>query len=245
MLGWDRGNLMTIAIRKLIIPVTQRKIFQGQSVNILAQIVDSGVTDTLLDPLSLPTLTVFDPVNLAITTESSMLKISTGLYAFTQGTNSTNPIGTYTASFTVFNNTDAARITGTSIFDIIQTSTFLTVFTDLSVLEIKDQSNVSHFWYIARGQLLVNQLTSPTVDGFRTVSVTPAIVPYWLEIEAFNDSTPMFMYPHTTGELIIIDTSAPAIGTGFDVGTGLLMASLDTNSYFIKAHSGGFHVIEL
>lgn len=82
-------------------------------------------------------------------------------------------------------------------------------------LEIKDQVQVSWFWYpVFDGHILAGgNIPSEPSTGYDAIPITPAIVPYWVEILDQNLVT-WYLYPdNLTGFTRARDT-APAIGTG-------------------------------
>lgn len=116
---------------------------------------------------------------------------------------------------------------------------------DFDYLCIQDQSNVTWYAWIVLGQILAIDATTPTQLGLTPNDITPVTVPHWLKIET-DDSPGVFryVYPDDVTRTWVVDTVAPAVGTEFDVGTGLAMESIDGIIYTIKALSIQQYLIE-
>ena len=82
-------------------------------------------------------------------------------------------------------------------------------------LEIKDQVNVSWYWYpVFDGHILAGgNIPSEPSTGYEAIPITPLIVPYWVEV-LDQALVTWYLYPdNLTGFTRARDT-APTIGTG-------------------------------
>ncbi len=199
---------MTIAIRKLSVPQHLQVIAQGQTVVIFAEIVDDGIVSTLLDPINIPLISIFNPSGTALVTDTAMSYVSLGVYKYEFQTSSLNALGLYTVNVTAVHQSAVARVEGVVAFKIIKTST-LSTFT---YFKIKDQNNVVWYWYIASDNTLASSPTIPASLGKQAVEVTIAVTPSWLEI---NNPTPAlrYVYPDLTG-VATVSAVQPAVGSG-------------------------------
>ena len=208
MPGWEIDK-MTIAIRKVILPREHQKVAGGQTIQAEIEVVAGDIAPILTDPTEVPVFSLFDPVGSSLLTDVTMTKVSTGRYKRLYQTLANSTIGLYTASFTVTHFTESARLEKVGLFLISRTSTLAT----FSYLAIKDQNGVVWYWYIA----LDNTLSAPnpaipSALGKQAISVTPAVVPSWLEI---NNPTPSlrYVFPALTGEATVSATQ-PSVGSG-------------------------------
>lgn len=122
---------------------------------------------------------------------------------------------------------------------------------DIDFIAIKDQNDEIHWLYLVQGPTpFMTEATGDfESDAFDeevfTVAappelnandITPETIPYWLEITAADDAATLYLYPLYDGT-IFVDTSPPAIGTGYDVGDGLFMRGLDGVRWRLSAIS--------
>jgi len=95
---------------------------------------------------------------------------------------------------------------------------------------VRDQASIIWYWSVGRTLDVLFDTIAPVVSafGFVAVSLTPATIPYWIQVDAAdNVATQLFIFPaENTGDLLV-DTIAPPIGTGYDAGLGLDVRSLD------------------
>lgn len=217
---------MTIAIRHLNMPRQHRYIAQGQSVNIIVEVIDAGVQSTLLDPMHIPTLSLFDPNDTQLLNDVEMSYMSKGLYRYTYRTTMSNILGVYTVNVTALNTDDAARLERVSVFKIYRATTLAT----FTYLIIKDQTGVLWYWFVnTAGELnSVPAIPSSFAKQVSAIPLTP--IPSWLQI---NNPTPAirYVYPSIAGEVTVTATQ-PSIGTG-NVGSPTFV-SVNGISYVIS-----------
>lgn len=99
----------------------------------------------------------------------------------------------------------------------------------LEYLRIKDQSDVIWYWFSGRNLDLVFFNALPTIIdfGFVGTDLTPVIIPYWLQVDATDSlATQIYIYPSDIDGTPFVDIVPPAIGTGYDIGTGLTFKAL-------------------
>lgn len=215
---------MTVAIRQIIIPRHHRLIHSGQAVNVMAQVIDSGLVDQLVDTDEPPIFTLFNPAGTRVVDFQPMERVQLGLYNKTYQTAVEDTVGNYTGSFQVKYGEAYARLEKIFLFKITKQTEFFAV----NYLGIKDQSDAIWYWFLdSVGNLVVKDTIPNFLDlGGQPVGVTPATIPYWLQVDAVDaPATQLYMYPvEDTGE-VFIDTAPPAVGTGYDVGAGLTLAN--------------------
>src|SRR5947207_5477959 len=114
---------MTVAIRQLRVPREHRLITQGQSVEIIVDVADVGLTSILLDSSSVPVISLYDPNGNSLASDAAMLQLSKGIYSYTYQTSALNALGIYTATLTVVDSSGVARVDNVAVFKIIKTST--------------------------------------------------------------------------------------------------------------------------
>lgn len=83
----------------------------------------------------------------------------------------------------------------------------------LDYYRIKDQSNAIWYWWLngETGQVVISD-AAPNFAHTIEEDITPVTIPYWLELED-ETATTRYVYPHTTGQIVVSDTE-PAVGTG-------------------------------
>jgi hypothetical protein len=192
---------MTVAIRRIIVPRHHRKISQGQAVHIMAQFVDTGVIESLLDPSGVARLSLYNPAGTAIVTEAAMTNVSTGVRGYTYQTLPTDAAGAYAVSISVEHASYFARVDKAIAFVITRTSFFSTV----TYLAMRDQNSVTWYYYVLPDKTLEISSTVPTFMG-HLVSAAIATVPFWIQIGS------MYIYPLTDGTLDV--TGSQPTGTG-------------------------------
>lgn len=208
-------NSMTVAISQLAVPRYHRQIPQGQSVFIIAEVRDVALVSTLLDPTSVPVVSIFDPDEVALVTDVPMVQISTGKYGYVFQTTTDHDAGVYTATVTVVNGAEVARVEKVVVFKIIRTTTLVS----FTYLAIQDEDNVVWYWFVGSDNTLWTSLTVPIVVGKQAVPWPLAIVPHWLEID--NAAAELrYVYPSVAGEPTV-NAVQPAVGTGM-VGSPML-----------------------
>ena len=199
---------MSITIRKLIVPRHQRIIAQGQSVTLIAEIADVTVTSILTDPANVPLVSIFNPSGTALVTDTSMSRLSLGLFSYTFPTAALHPVGAYTISVTVVHDTSVARLERVTAF-VIKKTTTLAAFT---YLIMQDQTGVLWYWFIAVDNTLNSLPAIPVVLGKQALSIPLLTVPRWLQIN--NASAAIrYVYPAIDGTVTVSDTQ-PAVGSG-------------------------------
>ena len=199
---------MSITIRKLIVPRHQRLISQGQSVTLIAEIADVAVTSILTDPTNVPLVSIFNPSGTAIITDTSMSRLSLGLFSYIFSTTALHPVGVYTISVTVVHSAFAARLERVTAF-VIKKTTTLAVFT---YLVIADQTGVLWYWYIAADNTLNSLPSIPVVLGKQSAAISLTPVPRWLQIN--NASAAIrYVYPAVDGTATVSSTQPP-VGSG-------------------------------
>ena len=227
---------MTLAIRKLIIPREHRFIAQGQSVNIVVEIADVELTSVLVNPTSVPVISVYNPSGTALVTEATMTNISTGKYSYSLQTTTSNPVGDYTATVMAVTGIQVARLERKHVFSIKKATTLIT----FSYLIIKDQSGVLWYWYIANDNTLAVSNAIPVITGKQALVISLSVVPSWLEI---NNPTPAlrYVYPSLTGDATVSATQ-PTVGSGnvgsptfVSAGTGSFKIALNVSDEVILA----------
>ena len=183
-------------------------IAQGQTVTIIAEIVDVDVTATLLDPVNVPVISVYNPAGTALVTDAVMTKLSLGVYKYEYQTTSANAAGIYTVSVTVVHIDEVARLERVVAFKIVRSSTLAT----FNYVAVKDQNGVVWYWYIASDNTLAVSATVPSSLGKQAAAIVIAITPSWLEI---NNPTPAlrYVYPALTGDATVSSTQ-PTVGSG-------------------------------
>jgi len=202
---------MTIAIRKVLVPRFHRKVSQGQSVNIVIELVDAGYSSPLFDPSSIPIIYIYDPLENLVVDAGTMIKVDVGRYSYRFQTDINSVVGIYKCTFNAVNGSDLAIIEKISTFEIILATSLSTL--SFSYLAIKDQNNVVWYWYIDIDNTLNAPNPSiPTSLGKVPISVTPIVVPNWLELE---NPTPevRYVYPDLDGT-VLVSSSEPAVGSG-------------------------------
>ena len=216
---------MTLAIRKLLIPREHRFIAQGQSVNIVVEIADVELTSVLVNPTSVPVISVYDPSGTALVTEATMTNVGTGKYSYTLQTTTSNPVGDYTATVMAVTGTQVARLERKHVFSIKKATTLIT----FSYLIIKDQDGVLWYWYVANDNTLAVSSVIPVITGKQALAISLSVVPSWLEI---NNPTPAlrYVYPELTGDATV-SAVQPSIGSG-NVGSPT----------FVSAGTGSFKI---
>lgn len=199
---------MTVAIRKLTVPRQMQLIAQGQTVVIVAEIVDTDVTAVLLDPVNIPVISIYNSVGTAVVTDAVMTKLSTGVYKYEFQTTMSSVVGVYTVNITAVHIDEVARVERVVAFKIVRSSTLAT----FNYLAIKDQNAVVWYWYIASDNTLAVSSTIPTSLGKQAAAIIIAVTPSWLEI---NNPTPAlrYVYPTLTGDPLA-QAAQPAVGTG-------------------------------
>jgi hypothetical protein len=201
---------MTVAIRALTVPRMHRRVYQGQSVNIMATIEDAGVTTPLLDIPDPPTIHVFNPSDVKIVDSKVMTRIATAIFMQTVQT-ANQPLGVYTASVIAHYGADIAVVEKEVVFKIVRTvlSTELPVF---NVLAIKDQSGAIWYWWIAADDTIDWDDQQPVIPGYQGVDISTVFIPFWLQ--GLNpDAVLRYLYPSLDGAPTVSATQ-PAVGTG-------------------------------
>ena len=199
---------MSIIIRKLIVPRHQRLIPQGQSVTIMAEVADAGLTSVLADPTNVPLLSVFNPSGVALVTDTSMTRVSLGLFSYIFPTTASNPIGVYTINVTVVHNTSVARLERVTAFVVKKTTTLAT----FTYLVIADQTDVLWYWFIAADNTLNSLPAIPVVLDKQSLSIPLLTVPRWLQIN--NASAAIrYVYPAIDGT-VTVSATQPSVGSG-------------------------------
>lgn len=206
---------MTVGISQLAVPRYHRQIPQGQTVLIITEVRDVALTSVLLDPTSVPVISVFDPDDIALATDVPMMQISTGKYSYAFQTTTDHDVGPYTATVTVVNGIEVARVEKSVVFKIIKGSTLVS----FTYLAIQDQTNVVWYWFVGSDNTLWSSLTVPVIAGKQAVPWPLAVVPHWLEIDNAGGDL-RYVYPSVAGEPTV-DAAQPAVGTGM-VGSPLL-----------------------
>lgn len=204
---------MTIAIRSLTVPREHRLISQGQTVVILATIANVGLQSSLLDPVYVPLISIFDPDDVTLINAQPMTQLSTGVYLYNFETTQAHDLGIYTATVTAVNlnldnEPEAARLDKVVVFKIIRASDFTT----FTYLGIKDQSNIVWYWYVAADNTLASSATIPVSIGQLAVPLSLVTVPSWLQISNPTPET-RYVYPSLAGEPTVTDTQPP-VGSG-------------------------------
>lgn len=205
---------MTIAFRRVILPRYHDKIVTGASVSVLAEIVNSGIIDTLVDPTSPPVISIFDSTNVQMVIDQPMTRVSIGLYNYDYRTPFMSPLGVYTGNLSAVYNQNVARLEMVSLFKTVrvggESDTPITL-TDVTYLIMRDQTGVLWYVYINVNRDLMIIPTVPTFALRNAVSLN--VIPvYWIEIDN-TVPLPRYIYPDITGSLHITDTQ-PLIGTG-------------------------------
>lgn len=215
---------MAVAIRKLAVPRYMQKIAQGQSVFVLAEIINTTLSSVLLDPNNIPLFTLYDPAGVKIVNDSVMERQSTGYYSYTYPTTIDTALGLYTGSVKAVHNSDVAVLPTMLLFKVIE-ALAVTTFTYLS---IKDQEGNVWYWYVNSDETLTTSLTIPVVLGKRAVAISGAI-PYWLAINN-NLMELRYVYPALDGSPRV-ESSAPLIGSGYTGSPTFI--GVNTDSYVL------------
>jgi len=110
-------------------------------------------------------------------------------------------------------------------------------------IRMKDQSGVEKFWFINNGPNLESRPVVPVISGKTGNEITPATIPWALQVTAYDDASTMFIYP--IEETFQVESIAPALGSKYNVSGGLAMVAVDGVTYNLKAHSGGYYAMEI
>lgn len=196
---------MAVTFRKIMVPHQHEKVFSGQSVTIMAEVMEAGFIDRLITPTSPPRVSVYDPLGVMRVNDGEMIYFSNGHYRLNYLTPAI--AGVYTGSFSAENVGEVARIDRVALFKVIK----LSDFADISYLVIADQTGqLWYLWIDVAKQLVM----SPTIPTFLTKDAISLLVSpiYWLQM--FNaDSDLVYLLPDTAGQLFAQATQ-PAIGSG-------------------------------
>lgn len=107
-------------------------------------------------------------------------------------------------------------------------------------IKIKDQDGVVWYWLCSVGLDLTYQSAVPNLVplGFNMNDITPATIPYWLQVDAVDDIvTQMYLFPSNIDGNPLIDIASPEVGTGYDVTTGLTFRAPSGWKHVLKATS--------
>ena len=99
----------------------------------------------------------------------------------------------------------------------------------MEYIGIRDQSGVIWYWSAGADLGTTFDTVVPSVSsmGFVATSVTPTTIPYWLQVDAIDvPATQLYIFPSELTGDILVNTVAPPIGTGYDVGASLDLRSL-------------------
>lgn len=198
-----------IAFSKITVPRFNDKIVTGQSVRILAEIASTGVSSQLIDPESLPAISLFYPSGANIIANRQMVRFAKGLFSYTYDVPVLFPLGIYTGSFSVKHQSSYARLEKVSLFKVMRLSDVELV----SYLAWKDQDGVVWYSYINTLRELVTIDHVPDLFNKEALQLFNP-VPYWLEILDISNNT-VYIHPSTIGE-IITTVVQPTIGFGTD-----------------------------
>ena len=96
-------------------------------------------------------------------------------------------------------------------------------------IAIKDQSGTIWYWLGGADLGAVFSTTSPNLSayGYTALAVTPTSIPYWLQVDAIDaPATQMYIFPAEINGDLLVATTPPAIGSGYDIGAGLALRSM-------------------
>lgn len=210
---------MTVAFRRVILPRYHDKLFTGASVTILAELINTEIIDTLLDPTTPPVLSIFDPLGVQKTVALPMTRVSLGLYKSTYRTPFTSPLGVYTGNLSAEYNDDVAHLERISLFKTIRLSGGTDVtpppvdLNDVSYLIMRDQTGFAWYYHIT---VVPEIMHGPAIPVFSLKnSVALNIIPaYWI-VMVNSVGLTRYVYPDITGSLLASATQPP-VGTGID-----------------------------
>jgi hypothetical protein len=107
-------------------------------------------------------------------------------------------------------------------------------------IRVRDQGGVVWYWLCDLDLNLIIEPTLPNLIplGFDVNDITPTTVPYWLQVDAVDSlSTQMYVFPSAIDGTPLIDTSSPAVGSGYDVLEGLTFRAPSGWKHILKATS--------
>lgn len=111
-------------------------------------------------------------------------------------------------------------------------------------LVLRDQNGVNHYWWVV-GDTLVDDPTQPTHATLTPINLTVGGPFEWLQVDAVDQpATQMYLWPHING-FVLVDTSPPPTGTGFDVNAGIALRDTAGQAHRLAAHSAGFETLDL
>lgn len=210
---------MTIAFRRIILPRHHDKLCTGASATILAEVINTEVIDTLLDPTTPPVVSFFDPLGVQKTVDSVMIRVSLGLFKATYRTPFSSPLGVYTGNISAEYNEDVAHLERISLFKTIRLSggdDGVVIpppidLNDVSYLIMRDQTGFAWYYWIT---VVPEIMHGPAIPVFSLKnSVALNVIPaYWI-VMTNSAALTRYVYPDVTGSLLASATQPP-IGTG-------------------------------
>ena len=117
----------------------------------------------------------------------------------------------------------------------------------IEYIGVRDQGGTIWYWTLGAGLGITYNTVVPIVSGygFAAVNVTPAIVPYWIQVDAADvPATQLYIFPAEFSGDILVNTVSPPTGPGYDAGIGLdlrglsgwrnRLAALNTLDHFVR-----------
>jgi hypothetical protein len=94
---------------------------------------------------------------------------------------------------------------------------------------VRDQGGITWYWTTGPDLVINYDTTVPnaTTLGYNVVALTPSTTPYWLQVDAVDvPATQLYIFPsELTGDLLV-NTVAPPVGAGYDVGANFVFRSM-------------------
>lgn len=197
---------MTVAFRRIILPRHHDKVFSGQHVTVMAEVIETDIVDHLVNATETPVIALYDPNNVRLVNDADMIPVSTGLYSHRYPIPWDAPLGVYTGNFTALYIDGVARLERISLFKVIKTS----VPAQFTYQLMYDQDGVVWYWWIDRAGQIVSSDTIP-FSWLKQAIALPSSY-YWMA--ATNPLAELRYISPALDGTPMVSSSQPIIGTG-------------------------------